>query len=1083
MNEHPAHARPYLRTPRVAPDGSRIAFVYAYDIWLAPIDGGNAERLTLHRAGHTSPCWSPDGRQLAFSSWRAGPLDVYALTLDGAAPRRITAHSGANQAEAWSADGAQIFFSSWREQQGSAIYRVEAAGGTPIRWLSQPYEQINHLSVSPDGQALAFNIVRDAWWRRGPNPYGGAELWIVSNAPGASDYRRLSEYAGLNRWPLWAPDAGGLYFVSDRDGTENIWFQPIARGPAEQITRFTEGRLLWPSISADGATIVFEREFAIWRLDLASRTAAPVPIRLGADTRIGPASVETLNRASELALAPDGKKIAFAAHGEVFADFADKETDKEQRQGVSFRITNTPFREQGIDWAPDSRALAYTSDRHGDEEIYRYDFVARAETRLTTSQRPKHMPVHSPDGKWIAYACGDDEIRLIGVASGEDRAFVRATLDHSQFAWSPDSAWLVFTAEDAHQFENLYVQHIEATSARQITFLSNLQSVGPIWSPNGRFIIFTTYQDRDERQIARVDLRPPTPFFREAEFDKLFDAKESRPETPEPAPAPTPQPEHYPTPQPEPLESPAGTPTPPEPPEQPASVPALDEPAAPSTKPPAAAGVQIVFEGIERRLRLITPPQMNASAQCISPDSRDLIFRATVAGKANLWTMPLDEARQQHAPRQLTSGPAAKWDAQFAPDGKSFYCLDDGKVVVRKFPGGEATQLPISAEVSIDFQREKHQIFDECWRLLRDRFYDPTFRGLDWNAVRARFAAPVAGAQTTGELHEIIRLMIGELRASHLGIGGGGGDSQYGYTGLLFDPAEQARSGRLVVAAIVPDSPAALAADDQPIAIGDELVAVQGVALQPGDNLDAQMDRTVGRRLLLRLAAPGGGAAREVAIRPIAAGAYGDLRYREWVYANEAYVHRISGGRLGYVHIRRMNYEAYQQFMVDLDSETYSKAGVVIDIRFNPGGYTSTFIIDVLARRSVLLKSFRDRPPIDAGHASGNRLLNRPTILVINEESTSNAEIMAESYRRLGLGQVVGRASAGAVISTSTHYLIDGTPFFLPHLKVATLEGDDLEGTGRAVDLDVSLPLGEWARGTDRQLDAAVAALLAQIDA
>jgi len=324
--------------------------------------------------------------------------------------------------------------------------------------------------------------------------------------------------------------------------------------------------------------------------------------------------------------------------------------------------------------------------------------------------------------------------------------------------------------------------------------------------------------------------------------------------------------------------------------------------------------------------------------------------------------------------------------------------------------------------------------------------------------------------------------MVGELRASHLGAyPPGGSPSQQGYLGLLFDQAEQAATGRLRVAGVIPDSPAALADNGAGIKAGEELVAVNGVELGPDISLDRLLQRTVGRRVLLRLA-PAGGAARELAVRPINAGAYDTLRYRAWVYANEAYVHGISGGRLGYVHIRRMDDESYQQFLADLDSETYSKAGVVLDVRFNPGGYTAFFILDVLARRSVLVKTFRDRPPVDAAYFHGSRLLNRPTILVINEESHSNAEIMAESYRRLGLGKVVGRPSAGAVIGTNNHQLIDGTMFRLPRIKSATPEGEDLEGTGRTVDIDVSLPLGEWARGVDRQLDAAVAALLAQID-
>ncbi len=202
---------------------------------------------------------------------------------------------------------------------------------------------------------LAFNVARDHWWRRGPNPYGGSEIWLVGSAPDASDFRKLGEYTGMNRWPQWSPDGQSLYFVSDRDGMENIWLQSLEDGAASKITSFREGRLLWPAISRDGRTIVFERDFSIWRLDLASGVASPIPISVRPDTKITPVRLYTYTRdLSELALAPDGKKVAFVARGEVFADFADKETDKEQRLGPSLRVTNTPFRESDVAWSPDS---------------------------------------------------------------------------------------------------------------------------------------------------------------------------------------------------------------------------------------------------------------------------------------------------------------------------------------------------------------------------------------------------------------------------------------------------------------------------------------------------------------------------------------------------------------------------------------------------------------------------------------------------------------------------------------------------------------------------------------------------------
>jgi C-terminal processing protease CtpA/Prc len=245
------------------------------------------------------------------------------------------------------------------------------------------------------------------------------------------------------------------------------------------------------------------------------------------------------------------------------------------------------------------------------------------------------------------------------------------------------------------------------------------------------------------------------------------------------------------------------------------------------------------------------------------------------------------------------------------------------------------------------------------------------------------------------------------------------------------------------------------------------------------------LQRTAGRRVRLRFGPHPDAAPEETieaAVRPVNRHQYEYLRYRAWVYANEAFVHRISAGRLGYVHIRGMSYEAYQQFLVDLDSEIYRKEGVVVDARFNSGGHTSTFILDVLARRSLLRSAFRDRTVTDAAYVAGNRVLDRPTVLVTNESSASDTETFSEGYRRLGLGKVVGRPTAGAVIWTYNYRLMDGSYLRLPRLRVATPEGEDLEGKGRAVDVDVPLPMGAPARGEDPQLEAAARTLLVQID-
>jgi Tol biopolymer transport system component/C-terminal processing protease CtpA/Prc len=1073
----------------IDPLGRQVAFVHAGDIWLVPASGGTAERLTAHSAYHSAPRFSPDGAQLAFSSGRSGSGDVYVLPLNGGAGtvRQLTFHSSYCAVEDWSPDGATIYFSSNREQIGSALYQVAVAGGSPIPLYAEPMEQLGQLSVAPDGTQVAFTNSRGSWWRRGPNAFAPDEIWLGPSTPDYTALRPLAglmsptPYAGRNCWPLWAPDGQGIYFVSDRDGIENLWYQPLDAAAPRQITHFTSGRLLFPQIARQAGIIVFEHAWQIWQYDPGSATAAPLEIRVRADAKYTPVRMEAYTRNySELRLSPDGKKVAFVARGELFADFADKETDRDLRQGPSFRITNTAARESQAVWTPDSRSLIYVTDRHAEDELYQYDFATGSERRLTDDATTKGLPCVSPDGKLVAYFRGHDAIWLYDLAAGRSRELCRGTFFFSgDLAWSPDSRWLAFLGHDERSFCNAYVVALDGSAPRQISFLSNLAGSDLRWAANGQFIVFTSEHYRAERQIVRVDLRVPAPIFREVEFEKLFAPPQEKGKPAEPAPPPAPPEEPSPAdpeaPPPDDLSAGEATDTTPVPDDLPPAASEAPKSPAPDVVPPAET---IHFAGIERRLTILTPIQMNASVEAISPDSRDLLFLAVVAGKTNIWALPLDEPRADQPPRQITASDSRKSHLQFTPDGRAFFYLEDGQITLRKFPSGsDMVRIATRAEVKVDFHAEKQQIFGEAWRLLRDSFYDPTFRGQDWNAVRDEIAPLVAGAQTTGELHALINLMVGELRASHLGSGFEAWGGSDGYTGIVF-AADALRTGQFQVERLIADSPAALVAE--PPRPGEYLVAVNGTLLSATQSLDALLDRSVGRRTRLRFASSldADTPTRELDLRPINSSSYDHLRYRDWVIQNEAYVHRISDGRLGYVHIEQMSYGAYQQFLADLDAEAYGKDGVVVDVRYNGGGHIATFILDVLARRSALLSGFRERGAIDANHLAGNRVLNKPTVLLTNERSASNTEMFSESYRRLGLGRVVGRPTAGAVIWTWTARLLDGAGMRVPRLYVMTLDGEDLEGTGRPVDIMAFRPLGEWALGRDSQLDAAVQTLL-----
>jgi C-terminal processing protease CtpA/Prc len=489
--------------------------------------------------------------------------------------------------------------------------------------------------------------------------------------------------------------------------------------------------------------------------------------------------------------------------------------------------------------------------------------------------------------------------------------------------------------------------------------------------------------------------------------------------------------------------------------------------------------VTITFEGIRQRSRIL-PIGMDASEIRISPDGKTLLFTATAARQTNLYTYSLDElAKEPAVARQLTSTPGMKSGAQWSPDSKEVYYLQTGSLQVITVESRQAKPVAITADMDVDFGAEKMEVFAQAWKYLNDNFYDPEFHGADWKAIRAAFEPQIAGARTSDEVRRLVSLMLGELNASHLGISPPGPPTPVtGKLGVRFDPAEYESNGRLRIKEVITLGPADVAG----IKAGSYLLAIDGTAIGPDTNLDRLLNYKIDRRVSLTIADNASGERkRELAVRPLTTTAEKQLLYRQWVESRRAYVHKVSNGRLGYVHMPDMSDTALQQLYLDLDTENQARDGVVIDIRNNNGGFVNAYALDVLARRPYLNMTFRDQPAAPARTVLGQRSLERPTILVTNRESLSDAEDFTEGYRTLKLGKVVGEPTAGWIIYTGGTQLIDGSVLRLPSIKITTNEGVNMERHPRPVDIAVDRPLGEWYLGRDTQLDTAVKELLAEL--
>jgi tricorn protease len=617
-------------------------------------------------------------------------------------------------------------------------------------------------------------------------------------------------------------------------------------------------------------------------------------------------------------------------------------------------------------------------------------------------------------------------------------------------------------------------QQVGQTTGRQVSFLANANLNTVSWSPDGTYLLFETGQRTETGQLARVDLIPRTPRFREDQFRDLF-REQTPPNSPTQREPQQPQPSPTPTTNPTPAASPSPTASP-SPAASPSSGGAGGRADERNRKP-----VEVVFEGVRRRLSLL-PVGVDVNYNAISPDGKWVVLIAFAAGQENLYVFPLDElSRDPAVAKQLTSTAGNKALAQFSPDSKEIFYVENGRLQIVNLEG-RARPLAVTGEMDVDFAREKMEVFKQAWGWLRDHFYDPNYHGADWPGVRSRYEPFVAGARTPDETRRVLNLMVGELNASHLGVQApfnAGAQPYTGRLGLRFDRVEYERSGKLRVTRVIPLSLADLAREIKP---GDYLLAVDGRTVDARTNLDELLSYKINRRVSLTVAqSPEGAGRREVAVRPVNGQTEKGLLYREWVEDNRAYVARVSQGRLGYVHMFDMSSNSLAQLYVDLDAENHAREGVVIDVRNNNGGFVNVYAIDVFARRGYLMMTVRDLPAAPARTVLGQRAPELPTVLVTNQHSLSDAEDFTEGYRTLKLGRVVGEPTAGWIIYTWNQSLIDGSVVRLPRTKITDNAGQNMELNPRPVDVPATRPVGETLSDRDSQLDTAVRELLGQL--
>jgi len=1104
--------------PAISPDGYWLAFSATYEgpteVYVMPLAGGIPTRLTWEGDALVVG-WTPDGRVL-YSTSRYSTLPEMQLAMVApperpvgngrpgvaAPPVRPTPPALIPLAQAadgvFSPDGRTLIFT-----------RLPHQGSHTKRYMGGMAQQLWSWSVPEAGPTVALG----AYGRNVLAALEGAEPLVVGGAtvvaaslrvevgqPGArpaaarpqatpdpvvvteettrrgglasapvTEARPLTaNYPGTSKQPMWWQ--GRVYFLTDRltaeqpadprqakAGVMNIWSMAPDGSGLRRHTSHEDYDAQSPSLDPVRGRIAYQHGADIRVLDLRTGEDRVLDIRLASDfEQLRERWIEKpLEWATSVHLSPTGDRIALTARGQVFVApvKSGRLVEATRKKGVRYRDAR---------FMPDGRNLLTLSDESGEVELWTVpaNGIGAAAQLTDDGKVLRTSAVPSPDGRWIAHTDHDRRLWVYDARTRRSKQIDHgAHGGHDDLAWSPDSRWLAYTERAASSFQQIWLYDTRTGEARAITS-ERYDSYAPTWSPDGNWLWFLSDRDLEPVGASVWASRYPEPAF--PNQTRIYQLA-LRPG----------------------LRSPFAEP------DEVHAARAQDaggSGARADGKPDAAPAVQIELAGLEGRLTVVPVPRGNYWA--LSTDGKRLYFldRDWLSGKQNLKAV---EIRGEDVKAETVVEDVRGY--QLSADGKkllvrkgeALYVFDAGS----KAPKLEDARVDLSAwKFTVDAREELRQMFVEAWRLERDYFYDPGMHGLDWFAVGKKYE-PLAERMTDRhELSDALAQMVGELSALHIFVRGG--DARQGKEQI--EPAslgavlerDEARGG-YVVAHIYrgdPDLPDELAPLAQPgvdVQEGDVIEMIDGVPLLSVPDPAVLLRDRAGKQTLLRVRSRAGGAARDVVVRPITQRREADLRYDEWEYTRRLATEKLSGGRIGYIHLRAMGNDNITEFTRDFYPVAHKDA-LIVDVRHNRGGNIDSWVLEKLMRRVWFWWKDRTGEP----YPNMQYAPRGPMIILVDERTSSDGEAVAEGFRRLGLGKVLGdRTWGGEIWLTSSNFLVDRGIATAAEFGVYGPEGEWLiEGWGVEPDVVVDNPPAATFAGADAQLEAAIAELLRELE-
>lgn len=1055
--EHPL----WMRYPAISPDGSTIAFAYKGDLYSVPAKGGEAHQLTTNAAYDSQPIWSPDGKHIAFASDREGSLDVYVIDAKGGVPTRLTTNSGKETPIAFKNDSTILFSSAvmptaqsiiFASRQFPQVYEVNIKGGRAKLFSTISMESI---SINKNGDILYHDQkgYEDPWRKHHQSPIT-RDIWLLSGGK----YKKITNFKGEDRTPVWAADQHSFYYLSEQDGTFNIYHRNLTSGSDVHITQHKQNPVRFLTSSNNGL-LCYGYDGEIYTV---KEGAQPEKINISITTdNDTPELVRRVRTwgAKEIALSPNGKEVAFIMHGDVYVTSTQYKTTK--------RITDTPEQERNINFSPDGRSLVYASERNGCWQIYMATIKNEKEnlftysTYITEEQIVKtgmtsQYPAFSPDGKEVAFYEDRATLRIVNLKSKQIRTVLDGKYTYSYsdgdiwFEWSPDSKWLLSSYIGVGGWNNADIALVKA-DGKEVHNLTNsgYNDGNGKWVLDGKAMLFQSdragyrshgsWGAEEDAYLMFFDLDAYNRFRMTKEEVEMADATKDVKEKKED-----------------------------EKKEEKKKKAEKKATETGKTEVEKVKDLELDIDNCRDRIVRLTINSSNMNDAILSKNGDKIYYQAAFEGDYDLWCRDLKDGSTQLMMKGVGRGGFVA-----DKDVNNLYICNGNNIKKVELASKSTKSVDFEAPFNYKPAEERKYLFDHIWRQVADKFYDPNLQGVDWKYYRTTYEKFLPYINNNYDFSEMLSEMLGELNASHTGCRfyPDGASLETASLGAFFDPNYEGDG--LKVQEIIKRGPFAVKKTD--VVPGCIIEKIDGTPIKAGMDYNSLLDGKAGKNVRLDVKSAKG-KRFEVNIKAISQSDLNDLLYKRWVDRNRDYVDSISHGRIAYVHVQAMDSKSFRTVYSELLSDkNRNREAVIVDERHNGGGW----LHDDLC---TLLNGKKYQEFVPHGKYVGSDPFNKwtkPSCVMICEDDYSNGHGFPWVYKELGIGKLIGTPVAGTMTAVWWETLMDNSLVFgIPQVGCRDLRGTFGENTQLNPDIEVYNSPEDYLNGHDTQLERAVKEML-----